>query len=619
MYTFADEFIETALQSERIEICGRNLMVRNLFKSFLQESQEKPSLLVLSSVGGGRVLSFIKDGEEDEAPIGWCVAAEKRKKLSAQLKEFDCNGQFVIMTLDDVSIAEHLQGLLSGALSCFDENDQENGRILKALDIVQHAISVCDADAHILYANQRYWEDYHINVEDKPLGMSILDISDKFGVYFRSFEPTETGSYKMFDVIKNGEEAIDWEVRVEYTKTGEAPQLISNDMYPIKDEQGDVTGMVEITHSRQRDLKTVRNIVGLSAEYTFADIVGSSSQMQQKIHIAKEYAKSDYTILITGESGVGKELFAQSIHNFSPKRKGPFVALNCANFPENLIESELFGYVAGAFTGASKKGGIGKFELANHGTLFLDEIGELPYHFQSKLLRVLETMTITRIGSNQRIPIDVRIIAATNRDLREMVKNGLFREDLFFRLGVLNVDVPPLRDRKEDLIELSNALLLQAKDPNADKPKSISKEAENVLKAYDWPGNVRELKNVLSRASILSRGDEITADVLKRCLDLGQAQEPLLFGGEGSSSSRKDALTYDDAYREYLLGIAAEAGDEDDEKLSIEIQESQRKLYEILINIALEHTNGNKKRAAEILQISRKTLYNIINREQLDV
>lgn len=618
MYTLAREFTEIAMKSEKIEICGRNLMVRNLFRTFLQESQEKPSLLILLSAGSW-ILSLIKDGEEEESIVGRNVAPEERKKLSPQLKEFGCNGQFIIMTFKDIELAERLQKLMSGTLACFDANEKHNENILKSLDVVQNAISVSDADAHILYANQRYWEDFHIYDKEKPFGMHINDLAEKYGVFFRNFEPTENGGFKMFDVLGKGEEALDWEVRVEYTKSGDAPQLISNDMYPIKDDEGKVTGMVEITHSRQRDLKTVRNIVGLSADYTFADIVGSSSQMQQRIHIAKEYAKSDYSILITGESGVGKELFAQSIHNFSPKRKGPFVALNCANFPENLIESELFGYVAGAFTGASKKGGIGKFELANHGTLFLDEIGELPYHFQSKLLRVLETMTVTRIGSNQGIPIDVRIVAATNRDLREMVRNGLFREDLFFRLGVLNVDVPPLRDRKEDLIELSDALLLQAKDPNAEKPKSIGKEAKEVLKAHDWPGNVRELKNILSRASILSRGDEISADLLRRCMDLGLAQEPILYGEGASSSNKGEALTYDDAYREYLMGIAAEAGDDDDEKLSIEIQESQRKLYEILIHIALEHTNGNKKRAAEILQISRKTLYNIINREQLDV
>ncbi len=268
---------------------------------------------------------------------------------------------------------------------------------------------------------------------------------------------------------------------------------------------------MEITRSRQQDVKTARKIVGLSADYTFDDIIGSSRKMQQQIHVAKEYAKSSFSVLITGESGVGKELFAQSIHNYSPRRKGPFIAINCANFPENLIESELFGYVAGAFTGASKNGNIGKFELANHGTLFLDEIGELPYHFQSKLLRVLETMTVTRIGSNQSLPVDVRIVAATNRDLRQMVKDGFFRDDLYFRLGVLNVDIPPLRNRKEDLLLLAEALLAQGKDPASSGAK-IERSFQKVLEAHAWPGNVRELRNVLNRASILAGSDTISEE-----------------------------------------------------------------------------------------------------------
>ena len=230
-------------------------------------------------------------------------------------------------------------------------------------------------------------------------------------------------------------------------------------------------------------------------------------------------------------------------------------------------------------------------------------------------------MTVTRIGSNQSIPIDVRVVAATNRDLREMVKNGFFREDLYFRLGVLNVDVPPLRDRKEDLLQLAEALLSQSKDPMSSKAKRLSADSEKILEAYDWPGNVRELRNVLSRAGILSRGEEISAETLKRCIDPTRIMETEAMQEEGgiASAAEKESISYDKVYQNYLDSLVENADAEDDEKLAEVLQESQKKLLEVLIRKALEYTGGNKKRAAELLWMSRKTLYNIMSREKWDV
>ena len=610
-----------ALKSEPIKLYGRNQMVHDLFQVFVKQTSRELRFLALSTTKG-RILALIHDGVEDKTVVGRLIFTVDRQETCPELVEYKCSEEFILLAEANDSAAVEIQSLMSGVLESIDANERQNEELLKSLDVVQNAISIYDKDTRVLFANKRFCDDFHINAVDKPIGMKITDITDKFGLNFRSFEKTSSGRFKMFDVLNEGKEALDWEIRLEFTKSGEPSQLISNDMYPIKDEQGNVKGLVEITHSRQQDMRTARKIVGLSADYTFKDIIGSSMLIQQKIHIAKEYAKSSYSILITGESGVGKELFAQSIHNYSPKRKGPFVAINCANFPENLIESELFGYGAGAFTGASKNGSIGKFELANHGTLFLDEIGELPYHFQSKFLRVLETMTVTRIGSNQDIPVDVRVIAATNRDLRQMVKDGFFREDLYFRLGVLNVDIPPLRDRKEDLLQLSEALLVQGKDPAVASVKRLSEDAKKILVDYDWPGNVRELRNVLSRASILSGSDEISAEILSRCIDPSQKiEEPILFSPQSVlKPTAMSSISYDEAYRNYLDTLIETVGSaEDDVKLAAEIQESQKKILEILIRKALEYTKGNKKRAAEILCISRKTLYNILSRENWNV
>lgn len=621
MSEIAKELKKTALQSTAIKLCGRNAMTRDLFRVLFKQREQKIQFLVLST-SEGRVLSFICDDEEDETMEGYCVPAKERRELYPAIKEFKCGEDYVLLTDSINTDIEKIHFMLLDVLKSIDANEQWNEKLLKSLDVVQNSISIYDKEARVIFANKMFYEDFHIDTKESLIGMKITDIADKFGLDFVSFDKTSYGKFKMFDVLNEGKEALDWEIRLEYTKSGEPSKLVSNDMYPVMDAQGRVKGLVEITHSRQQDVKNARKIVGLSAGYTFADIIGSSSQIQQKIHIAKEYAKSEYSVLITGESGVGKELFAQAIHNYSPKKKGPFVALNCANFPENLIESELFGYVGGAFTGASKKGSIGKFELANHGTLFLDEIGELPYHFQSKLLRVLETMTVTRIGSNQGVPVDVRIVAATNRDLKQMVKDGFFREDLYFRLSVLNVDVPPLRERKEDLLQLANVLLSQGKDPSALNAKSLSEDSKKILEEYDWPGNVRELRNVLSRASILSRNQEISGEILKHCIDPYQMllePEQALASNREDTADASDSTYYEEAYRKYLDTLVLNTDITDDNKLAAEFQETQKKLLEILVRKALDYTNGNKKRAAELLMISRKTLYNILNREKWDV
>lgn len=617
MTKIALKFKEAVLQSTPILMCGQNQLAYDLFKVFVKQTKHSLPLIVLTTTGG-RVLSFLHNGVEDETLSGRFIIPEERKKICPELTEFKCSEEFLLLSEPDNPAAAEIQSLMSGALACIAANEQQNAKILKSLDVVGNAISVYDEEARVLFANRRFYDDFHIRVKEKPIGMKITDITEEFGLNFRSFEKTSSGRFKMFDVLAEGKEALDWEIRLEFTKSGEPSRLVSNDMYPIKDENGRVKGLVEITRSRQQDVKTARKIVGLSADYTFDDIIGSSRKMQQQIHVAKEYAKSSFSVLITGESGVGKELFAQSIHNYSPRRKGPFIAINCANFPENLIESELFGYVAGAFTGASKNGNIGKFELANHGTLFLDEIGELPYHFQSKLLRVLETMTVTRIGSNQSLPVDVRIVAATNRDLRQMVKDGFFRDDLYFRLGVLNVDIPPLRNRKEDLFLLAEALLEQGKDPASPGAKKLSEASKKVLEAHDWPGNVRELRNVLNRASILSGSDTISEETLRRCIDPSQlALEPIM--EDVPEGAENTAELFYKVYQEYLNSIVQEIGDDDDTRLSKRIHETQQTLMEILIRKTLEHTEGNKKRAAELLMISRKTLYNILNRESWDV
>lgn len=247
---------------------------------------------------------------------------------------------------------------------------------------------------------------------------------------------------------------------------------------------------------------------GLVAKHTFADIIGNSSLLKETITRAKKLAAAKATVLICGESGTGKELFAQSIHNESERQKGPFVAINCAALPENLLESELFGYEEGAFTGAKKGGKSGLFEIAHGGTIFLDEIGEMSLPVQARLLRVLQEREIMRIGSDRVIPVDVRIIAATNYDLNEAVREGKFRNDLYYRLEVLNLDIPPLRSRKEDIEFLANYFVAQFSLQERKAVQPLGTKVLHKLREYDWPGNVRELQNIIQKYVLLIEEDQ---------------------------------------------------------------------------------------------------------------
>lgn len=253
-----------------------------------------------------------------------------------------------------------------------------------------------------------------------------------------------------------------------------------------------------------------------SMNMPFDSIIGNSREITEIKEQAEQFARGNSTILIQGESGTGKEIFARAIHTASGQAGGPFVAINCAALPENLIESELFGYEEGAFTGASKGGRMGKFELANKGTLFLDEVGELPIHLQAKLLRTLQERRIQRLGGTKEIQVDVRIIAATNRDLEQSVENGTFREDLYYRLNVIPLTIPPLRQRRSDIGSLAEYFLGVYKKAFHKDLFGFEKETMNLLYEYPWPGNIRELQNAVEYAVNTAAGNYIAPENLPK-------------------------------------------------------------------------------------------------------
>lgn len=572
-----------AASGERRELTGRNALLKDLFEYFFSRSGFKYDLLLLCTKSG-LILSCKSKKQQDDFS-GYSVSMDMFSEYKDELI-FDnsVEGCTLIAAVPEGSAEQidRLQTSIKLMLSMLDTYSAGERHLLDCFDIVDNPICIYDKNACLLYGNTSYFDNMQIRDRDGALGMNILDITKKSGIKIHA---TRSGSndLKMLEVLKTGKKALDWEVMIETQTSTNKANFTSNNMYPIKDRNGNVDGMIEIAYSHQVSLNKTKKLMGFNAEYTFESIIGESPAISNAVEHAKEYADSPYNLLIVGESGVGKELFAQSVHNYSDRRHGPFVAINCASFPENLIESELFGYVGGAFTGASKNGQMGKFELADGGTLFLDEIGELPYHFQSKLLRVLETSKITRIGSTQQTPVNVRVIAATNRALEQMIAEGVFRKDLYYRLQVLNIEIPPLRDRGKDILLLTNSFFKQAAEASGDEPKSLDRSAENCLMSYDWPGNVRELRNVIHRVTLLSASDVINKETL-----------------EAAINSKSYALKAEDS----------STPEERLEKRMNDVNGS----YAKLINEALDIAGGNKSKAADLLDVSRMTFYRMMEK-----
>ncbi len=295
----------------------------------------------------------------------------------------------------------------------------------------------------------------------------------------------------------------------------------------------------------------------------FEDIIGESNNFINVKVIAKNISKTDSTVLLTGESGTGKELFARAIHYESNREDCPFIAINCASIPDNLLESELFGFEGGSFSGARREGQMGKFELANGGTLFLDEIGDLPLHLQPKILRVLQEHSFRKIGGKEEICVDVRIIAATNRNLDAMVKNGQFREDLYYRLKVIPIVLPSLRERGEDIFLLSDHLLHKF-CCRFDLPKKVLGEnAKEIFLNYNWPGNIRELENVIEYLVNVSKGGIVYSESLPETMKLLKASEESII-------CNKDLKTRVEEFEAgLLLSLIKKYGDDAEGKSSI--------------------------------------------------
>ena len=340
-------------------------------------------------------------------------------------------------------------------------------------------------------------------------------------------------------------------------------------------------------------LRNEKKVLERQLQYkgSLGEMVGNSPRMQEIFSLLQQAGPSKACVLISGESGTGKELVARTLHVLSPRRQGPFVAINCAALPETLIESELFGHEKGSFTGASERR-AGCFEVAQHGTILLDEIGEMPMLTQAKLLRILEDSKVRRLGGKTEFEVDVRVVAATNKVPDDAVKGGFLREDLFYRLNVFHIHLPPLRERKDDILSIAEALMVDLNRKHDTRVSDLSPEVVEAFQRHNWPGNIRELRNVLERAIIITGEGTVPLKNL-----------PVTFQPENAVAAVAAAASASPSLPEPILPL----GDDD---LHVPIGTTVEQAEKGLILRTLEFTKNNKTRAAEVLGISLKTLHN---------
>jgi len=569
------------------------MFLKKSFESAIQNISEavigidKNGILIIANNKAEELLSI--NSKEDIGKYIEDVVPETKLNRILKTGKNELNKNFFANNREFITsrIAIYIEGTIKGAIAVF-QDITDNKRIkqellnnemyIDILNTIMNTLNECIVLVNemgvITMMSKAYKEFLGCS---NPEGKDVRDVIENTKLY----EVIKNGNVKIGDIQEiNGNKMIAVRVPIK-----EGNKIIGAVGKVIFKDIGDFYTLSRKLNNLEREIAIYKNELGKErkAKYSIENIIGRSSKIQEVKSIALKVAKTDSNVLITGESGTGKELFAHGIHNASGRYLGPFIEINCAAIPSELFEAELFGYEEGAFTGAKKGGKKGKFELANGGTIFLDEIGDMPMHMQVKLLKVIQDREIERIGGNIIKEIDVRIIAATNRNLENHVKQGKFREDLYYRLNVMRITLPPLRDRKEDISLLANNLRIKIASKLGIYVEGISKEAMTCITKYDWPGNVRELENVIERAIDLLDSDLIIkTNHLPERLTKYKLNKYINYNNDGK----------------YLKDIISEV-----EK-------------HVILNI-LNKNNWNKNKTANILGISRAGLYKKIEEYKL--
>ncbi|AYK06667.1 sigma-54 interaction domain-containing protein [Brevibacillus laterosporus] len=477
------------------------------------------------------------------------------------------------------------------------------------LSTMSEATTIVDSFNQVVYWNPAAEKMYQIKKED-VVGTSLDNHFASESIRLKIALSEGSAVQRLYHIPRPNQHVL----------INSAPIIQSSEIIGAISIEQDITELVKLHEELTNTTEHLHNLQQEMTRYQaptdpFFPIKGHSSALQTAMQTARKVAVTDATVLIYGESGVGKELFAQAIHQVSKRSQKSFVAINCAAIPAALFESELFGYQGGAFTGAERKGKPGKIELAHEGTLFLDEIGELPLELQAKLLRALQERQFYRVGGTEPIYVNTRIIAATNKNLEKMVAEGRFREDLYYRLNVFSLELPSLRERSEDILELVPIFLHEYSLTNNQAVPRIMPDVMQALLDYHWPGNIRQLRNIIERLSILQENGVITWEHLPAALKNAHERN----SDHPAKSSSSSATELSSAY------IAATVSPSASSQTTSEIYglhneyvparlEKGSDMEKTKILQALERTYGNKKAAAELLGMSRGTLYNKMRR-----
>lgn len=526
--------------------------------------------------------SIFSENEIGTNAIGTCISVNAPLEITSAehfcklLHKWNCSADII----------KSETGGISGVLAFFTSLDKNHS----------HTLSMVAASAGAIERQMKVesslkeklsilkLQDLMMNLIDEGIividNNQVIKAINRQAAYLLEIENEYPVNRSIYDVIRSGinflhiiSEGRDIKEREATIKLRESIKKFSISIAIVKNESFSVEGLVITIRENRLVHNIVNRVSGSRAQLTFRDIIGGSEALRETIRLAKAAAGSSSNVLLLGESGTGKELFAQSIHNESSRSNFPFIAVNCGAIPRDLVESELFGYEGGAFTGSKKEGHPGKFELADGGTIFLDEIGDMPLDAQVDLLRVLENSEVVRVGGKHPKKINVRVIAATHIDLENAVNEKAFRDDLFYRLNVLMIRIPPLRERKDDIKPLIEFFKNRISDKLQKKIESISEGAVSALHAYDWPGNIRELENVIERAVNVCETEVVTLSDLPSAIREKSVQNPPF-----------------------------------ENTLSIKSNEFKH------ISSIVEKNQGNLRRSAIELGISRSTLYEKLKR-----
>lgn len=527
---------------------------------------------ILDITPNSKLMEILATGRIDDADI-WSIKGHDMIVTRLPIiKNDQIVGAVAKSLFMDMSVAKVLMRKLQ-------ETEKEFASILEGLIESPYMVYVIvDKEGYITTMNQTFLDILGMKRED-VIGQYILDITPTSELP----EILKTGRIDKADIypIMDRDTIV---TRLPIIKNGEIIGAIGKSLFL------DMSGariLVNKLHDTEKELNVYKDEVRklYSAKWEFSHLIGQSPAFLSVKSMAEHVSQTSSTLLITGESGTGKELYAQAIHNASLRKSGPFIRINCAALPDNLLESELFGYEDGAFTGSRRGGKQGKFELARNGTIFLDEIGDMPMAMQTKILTVLQERTVERIGGNIPIPVNVRVIAATNRNLEEMISKQAFRQDLYYRLNVVRLNIPPLRKRKRDIPLLTTNLLTRINQDLNTNITGISDQAQALLEDYSWPGNVRELENLLERA--VNMADMNHEDFL--------------------TIKHFPSLTEDTSINH-----------EKSEKESLNLPETMENLEKQIIMKALYKTGHNKVQTAKILGIHSSALYRKLSKYGLD-